>query len=106
MGREAEDIEPESREPWLGDLTGLFLAHMTNMDAGEAQRNQQYTQREHQFKALQHQFSLLQLEVQARMTPTPNPLLTVGDSLESPDCSSLSVAKGGLVLLLDSSFDW
>ncbi|XP_051973782.1 zinc finger and SCAN domain-containing protein 12-like [Xyrauchen texanus] len=36
-------------------------------------------------KVLQHQFGLLQLEVQARTTPTPNPLLMAGDPLEGPD---------------------
>ncbi|KAL1254106.1 hypothetical protein QQF64_016335 [Cirrhinus molitorella] len=79
------DVEPESREPTIADLTGLFQAHMAKMDAREAQRNAEYVQQERRFKALQHQFGLLQLEVQARTTPTPNPLLTARDTLEGPD---------------------
>ncbi len=47
------------------------------MDAQEAQRTAEYAQQGRRFKSLQHQFSLLQLEVQARTTPIPNPLLTV-----------------------------
>lgn len=83
--REMEEIEPGSREPTLADLTNLFRAHMAKMDAQESHRNQEYVQQERRFKGLQHQFSLLQLEVQARTTPTPNPLLTAGDPLEVPD---------------------
>ncbi len=78
-------MEPESRKPTLTDLTGLFQAHMAKMDAQEAQRNAEYAQQERRFKALQHQFSLLQLEVQARTTPTHNPLLTARDTLDGPD---------------------
>lgn len=83
--REVENMEPGSREPTLADLTNLFRAHMAKMDAQETHRNQEYVQQERRFKGLQHQFSLLQLEVQARTTPTPNPLLTAGDPLEVPD---------------------
>ncbi len=79
------DTEPESREPTLADLTGLFRAHMAKMDTQEAQRNAEYAQQERRFKTLQHQFSLLQLEVQARTAPTPNPLLIARDTLDGSD---------------------
>ncbi len=79
------DMEPEIREPTLADLTGLFQAHMAKMDAQESQRTAEYAQQGRRFKALQHQFSLLQLEVQARTTPIPNPLLTARDTLDCPE---------------------
>ncbi len=124
------ETEPESREPTLADLTGLFRAHMAKMDTQEAQRNAEYAQQERRFKTLQHQFSLLQLEVQARTAPTPNPLLIARDTLDGSDeedavssrlrspsttcrkemsevrnCSSLPVAKGRVGLPSDSPFD-
>lgn len=74
--------EAASREPSLGDLTGLFRAHMAKMDVREAARKQEYGEQERRFRALQHQFSLLQTEVQARTSFTPEPRPTNLDYLD------------------------
>lgn len=87
------NMELEGREPTLADLTGLFRAHMAKMDALETQRSDEYAQQDRRFKALQHQFSLLQLEVQARTTPTPIPLLSVRDTLEESEDEEGAAAR-------------
>ncbi|KAL1271128.1 hypothetical protein QQF64_030146 [Cirrhinus molitorella] len=73
-GEEAIAEESGGQKPTLADLSSLFRAHMAQMDAREAKRAQEQKEQERRFKALQHQFGLLQMEVQARTTPTPDPL--------------------------------
>ncbi|KAJ8246605.1 hypothetical protein GJAV_G00253360, partial [Gymnothorax javanicus] len=55
---------------------------MGQQEAREAKREEETARQEQRFKALQHQFQLLQLEVQARTSPQPDPLLADSEPLD------------------------
>lgn len=99
MVDEEEIVAEESggQEPTLADLTRLFRAHMAQMDARETGRAQEQKEQEQRFKGLQHQFGLLQMEVQARTSHTPGPIVATlypGVMQDGDPGSSRPLAKG------------
>lgn len=75
--------EGEEKQMTLTGLADILRAHMAQQVARDEKQREITTRQEQRFKALNHHFQLLQIEVQARTSPTPDPLLQEpGEELE------------------------